>query len=160
VPRPIPSFDSLRRVYTRSKLLHPFIGRVELIDRAAQNSLSEEVELPPQLQEQLARLQQLQQTLQAVTSQKQQLEIELSETDRALAELDKITDQTPVYKSVGSLLLKSERPTVLSELKERKELLGTRITVLGRQEERTKERMKELQTKLQEKLRPASPAAN
>jgi prefoldin beta subunit len=122
--------------------------------------LSEEVELPPQLQEQLARLQQLQQTLQAVTSQKQQLEIELSETDRALAELDKITDQTPVYKSVGSLLLKSERQTVLSELKDRKELLGTRITVLGRQEERTKDRMKELQTKLQEKLRPASPAAS
>ncbi len=49
---------------------------------------------------------------------------------------------------------------MVSELKERKELLGTRITVLGRQEERTKERMKELQAKLQEKLRPASPAAN
>ncbi len=122
--------------------------------------MSEEVELPPQLQEQLSRLQQLQQTLQAVSSQKQQLEIEASETDRALAELDKVTDQTPVYKSVGSLLLKSERQTVLTELKERKELLGTRITVLGRQEERTKERMKELQTKLQEKLRPAGATAN
>ena len=122
--------------------------------------LSEEVELPPQLQEQLGRLQQLQQTLQAVTSQKQQLEIEASETDRALAELEKVTDATPVYKSVGSLLLKSERQIVVSELKERKELLGTRITVLGRQEERTKERMKELQTKLQEKLRPTSAAAN
>lgn len=122
--------------------------------------MSEEVELPPQLQEQLGRLQQLQQTLQAVTSQKQQLEIEASETDRALAELEKVTDTTPVYKSVGSLLLKSERQTVVSELKERKELLSTRITVLGRQEERTKERMKELQTKLQEKLRPTSAAAN
>ena len=139
--------------------MYPFIGRAEFTDRRVTN-LSEEVELPPQLQEQLARLQQLQQTLQAVTSQKQQLEIELSETDRALAELEKITDETPVYKSVGSLLLKSERQIVLSELKERKELLNTRITVLGRQEERTKERMKELQTKLQEKLRPASAAAN
>lgn len=95
-----------------------------------------------------------------MSAQKQQLEIESSETDRALAELEKVTDTTPVYKSVGSLLLKSERQIVLSELKERKELLGTRITVLGRQEERTKERMKELQTKLQEKLRPASAAAN
>ena len=103
-------------------------------------------------------MQQLQQTLQAVTSQKQQLEIEAQETDRALGELEKVTDTTPVYKSVGSLLLKSERQIVLAELKERKELLGTRITVLGRQEERTKERMKELQTKLQEKLRPTSAA--
>lgn len=91
-------------------------------------------------------------------TQKQQLEIESSETEKALTELDKVTDQTPVYKSVGSLLIKSERPALQAELKERKELLGTRITVLGRQEERTKERIKELQGKLQEKLRPASPA--
>jgi len=120
--------------------------------------LTEEVELPPQLQEQLGRLQQLQQTLQAVMAQKQQLEIEASETDKAISELDKVTDQTPVYKSVGSLLVKSDRQTLLTELKERKELLGTRITVLGRQEERTKERIKELQEKLQEKLRPTSSA--
>ena len=91
-------------------------------------------------------------------TQKQQLEIEASETDKAIAELDKVTDQTPVYKSVGSLLVKSDRQALLTELKERKELLSTRVTVLGRQEERTKERMKELQEKLQEKLRPPSSA--
>lgn len=96
--------------------------------------------------------------MQAVVTQKQQLEIESSETEKALTELDKVTDQTPVYKSVGSLLIKSDRPALQAELKERKELLGTRITVLGRQEERTKERIRELQGKLQEKLRPASPA--
>lgn len=118
--------------------------------------MTEEVELPPQLQEQLARLQQMQQTLQAIVSQKQQLEIETSETEKALSELDKVTDQVPVYKSIGSLLIKSERPALMAELKERKELLGTRVTVLGRQEERTKERIKELQEKLQEKLRPSS----
>lgn len=92
-------------------------------------------------------------------TQKQQLEIESSETEKAQAELDKVTDQTPVYKSVGSLLVKSDRQALLAELKERKELLGTRITVLGRQEGRTKERIKELQEKLQEKLRPSSSAS-
>ncbi len=112
------------------------------------------MELPPQLQEQLLRLQQLQQTLQAVASQKQQLEIEASETDKALTELDKLTDDVAVYKSVGNLLLKSDRQSLLKDLKERKELLGTRVTVLGRQEERTKERLKEMQEKLQERLRP------
>ncbi len=120
--------------------------------------MTEELELSPQIQEQLARLQQMQQTLQAVATQKQQLEIEVSETDRALGELDKLGDQSVVYKSVGSLLLRSDKQTLLGELKERKELLGTRITVLGRQEERTKERIKELQEKLQQRLRPASSA--
>lgn len=114
--------------------------------------MGEEVELPPQVQEQLVRLQQLQQTLQSVVTQKQQLELELNETDKALSELEKSTDETPVYKSVGSILVKSNRQALLGELKERKELLTTRVTVLGKQEERTRERLKEVQEKLQERL--------
>ena len=115
--------------------------------------MGEEVELPPQLQEQLVRLQQLQQTLQSVVNQKQQVELELSEADKALAELEKSTDDTPVYKSVGSILVKSNRQTLLTELKERKELMATRVTVLGKQEDRTRERLKEIQEKLQERLK-------
>lgn len=122
--------------------------------------MSEEIEgLPPQLQEQLMRLQQLQQTLQSVASQKQQVELELNETDKALAELEKSTDDTPVYKSVGSILVKSNRQTLLTELKERKELMATRVTVLGKQEDRTRERLKEIQEKLQERLKaPKQPS--
>lgn len=99
------------------------------------------------------RLQQLQQTLQVVVTQKQQLELELSETEKALSELEKITDDVPVYKSVGSILLKAERQGLMGELKERKELLNSRVAVLGRQEERTRERMKELQERLQQRLK-------
>ena len=116
-------------------------------------SMSEGVELPPQVQEELVRLQQLQQTLQAVVAQKQQLGIEMSETDRALSELEKVTAENPVYKSVGSILVKADKEGLLAELKEKKELLNTRVTVLGRQEERTRERIKDIQQKLQEKLR-------
>jgi len=120
--------------------------------------LGEEVELPPQVQEQLMRLQQLQQTLQSVVTQKQQLELELNETDKALSELEKSTDETPVYKSVGSILVRSNRQILLGELKERKELLTTRVTVLGKQEERTRERLKEVQERLQERLQgPRAP---
>ncbi|MEM2897605.1 MAG: prefoldin subunit beta [Candidatus Bathyarchaeia archaeon] len=115
--------------------------------------MSEEIELSPQVKEQLMRLQQLQQTLQAVITQRQQLEIELSETERATSELEKISGETPVYKTIGSILIKTDRQVLLNELKERKELLSTRVTVLSKQEERTRERMKELQSKLQERLR-------
>ncbi|MGD0176928.1 MAG: prefoldin subunit beta [Candidatus Bathyarchaeia archaeon] len=121
--------------------------------------MGEEVELPPQVQEQLVRLQQLQQTLQSVAAQKQQLEMELNETDKAIAELEKSTDETPVYKSVGSILVKSNRQNLLTELKERKELLTTRVTVLGKQEERTRERLKEAQEKLQERLQGPKPSS-
>jgi prefoldin beta subunit len=121
-------------------------------------SMSEGTELPPQVQEELVRLQQLQQTLQAVVAQKQQLEMDMTETDRAIAELAKVTGETPVYKSVGSILVKAEKEGLLTELKERKELLNTRVTVLGRQEERTRERMKDIQQKLQDRLKaPKAP---
>ena len=138
------------------------IRLVDLPPRLANTSdvtyMSEGVELPPQVQEELARLQQLQQTLQAVVAQKQQLEIEMTETDRALAELEKVTGENPVYKSVGSVLVRADKDGLLTELKEKKELLNTRVTVLGRQEERTRERIKDIQAKLQERLRaPRAP---
>jgi prefoldin beta subunit len=116
------------------------------------SQLEAEPEIPPDVREQLVRLQQLQQTLQAVLSQKQQLELEKTETQKALAELDKVTDDTPVYKSLGSILMKSDRQKLLVELKEKSELTNTRVTVLGKQEERTRSRLKELQQKLQERL--------
>jgi prefoldin beta subunit len=80
------------------------------------------------------------------------LEIDLNETDKALSELEKSTDENPVYKSVGTILVKSNRQNLLVELKERKDLLTTRVAVLGRQEDRTRERLKEVQAKLQERL--------
>ena len=113
--------------------------------------------LPPQVQQRLLRLQQLQQTLQTVLTQKQQLELELTEVEQALGELEKLTDEAVVYKSIGSLLVKSERTKVTTDLNERKDLLKTRIDVLGKQEERLRSQVKDLQTKLQQDLRPLSP---
>ena len=112
--------------------------------------------IPPQVQEQLAELQQLQQTLQVVITQKQQLELELSDTERALGELEKLTDKTVIYKSIGALLVKSNRQSVTKELIERKELLNTRVTVLAKQEERARSKLKDLQQSIQERLKPAA----
>jgi len=81
------------------------------------------------------------------------LELESSEIERALSELQKVTDDATVYKSIGSLLIKTQRAEIMKELEERKDLAKTRITVLAKQEERTKERVKELQQRLQERLR-------
>jgi prefoldin beta subunit len=123
-----------------------------------ESKMSNEVSrLPPQVQQRLLRLQQLQQTLQSVLTQKQQLELGLTETEQALNELVKLTKQAVIYKSVGSLLVKSKKTKVTKELKEQKELLNMRISVLGKQEERLRTQLKDLQTKLQQDLRPVSP---
>jgi len=120
--------------------------------------MSDEISrLPPQVQERLLRLQQLQQTLQQILTQKQQLELELTEIEQALSEMEKVDDNAVIYKSVGSLLVKAEKVKVTTELNERKELLNTRVGVLGKQEERMRSQAKELQTKLQRDLNPVQP---
>ena len=109
--------------------------------------------LPPQLREQLLRLQQLQRTMEVVVSQKTQLEFEFSDIERALGELEKMDDKAAVYKSVGSLLVSSSRQKVIDELRDRKEIVNTRVTVLARQEERTRKKLAELQKRLEKQLK-------
>ena len=112
--------------------------------------------LPPQLQEQLVRLQQLQQTYQVVMSQRQQLDREQLEVNRALGELEKMSDKDIVYKSLGAILAKSTRKKLIEELTERKELLDMRIKVITKQQSRTEEQLKELQQRVQHRLNPTS----
>jgi prefoldin beta subunit len=112
-----------------------------------------EQELPPWLREQVSRLQQLQQNLQAIMMQKQQLEVEMVETDRALEELKKAGADDAVYKNAGSVLIKAKKEEVVKELEEKKELSNTRTMVLGKQETRVKDNLKEVENKINEMIR-------
>ena len=79
-----------------------------------------EQELPPWLREQVSRLQQLQQNLQAIMMQKQQVEIEAMEIGRATDELKKIGPDDTVYKNAGPLLIRAKKDEVTKELEEKK----------------------------------------
>jgi len=121
--------------------------------------MSDIQQLPPQVQERLLRLQQVQRNLQTILTQKQQVELELTETEQAITELGTMTRESVIYKSIGSLLVKSKKPKVEADLKERKEILDTRVEVLAKQEERLRSQMNQLQTKLKRDLSPGSSSA-
>jgi prefoldin beta subunit len=114
-------------------------------------------ELPPLLREQLARYDQTQQNLQAVLAQKQQVELELGETEKALEELKKASDTEAVYKFAGNLLVKVKKEDVMKELGEKKELGNTRKMVLAKQETRFRESLNDLQTKINDAVKPKGP---
>lgn len=114
--------------------------------------------LPPQVQERLLRHQQLQQTLQSILGQKQQVEIQRTEIEETLSELEKMSDDNIIYKAIGSLLVRAEKGKVTVELNEHKELLTTRAAVLGKQEGRLRNQLKTLQAKLQGDLNPVAPS--
>ena len=120
-------------------------------------------QMPPWLQEQIMKLQQSQQNLQSIMTQRQHLEMEKAETEKALEELKKIADTDSVFKQAGTVLIKSDKKTLVDELEEKVELSKTRSTVLEKQEVRVKETLKEQEAKITEMMKsgatPPTPAA-
>jgi len=114
-------------------------------------------DLPPQIKNQLAQLQQIQQQAQAIAVQKNQVEITLKETDLALEELEKVNADAVVYRAIGDLLIRTERDKTKESLKEKKDTLDLRMQTLARQEERAQKRFQQLQEQLKQAI--GTPAA-
>ena len=121
-------------------------------------------QMPPWLQEQIGKLQQSQQNLQSIMTQRQHLEMEKAETEKAIDELKKVADGDSVFKQAGTVLIKSDKKTLVDELEEKIELAKTRSTVLEKQEVRVKETLKEQEAKITEMMKsgndPPPPAAD
>jgi len=114
--------------------------------------MSDLSQFPPNVQERIARLQQLQNTMQQLLAQKQRLDAEKSETERAITALGETPEGAKVYKSVGAVLVEKDKAAVVKELTERKDFLEMREKVLEKQEEKTKEKLQGLQETLQKEL--------
>lgn len=114
-------------------------------------------ELPPSIQQQLMRLQQLQQTLNVILAEKQRLEVELLELRGALEELEKAGEEASVYKAVGPVLVQSDKQKLMEELSERKEIAETRLKILEKQEQRTRNQLESLQKEIQSALSGQTP---
>ncbi len=109
-------------------------------------------ELPPQIQNQLAQLQQLQQQAQAVMTQKAQIEGLIRETEAALRELEKSSDDAIIYKSIGEILFRADKLKLQEELKEKKDMMDLRLKTMSKQEERIQGRFTQLQDQLKQAL--------
>jgi len=118
--------------------------------------MSSNQQIPPVVQEQLAKLQQTQQNFQSILMQKQQLESEKLETEKALEELKKASDDELVFKHAGTIMIKSNKKDLIEELEEQMELAKTKASILVKQEERLKTTLKEQETKIQEMIQNSS----
>jgi prefoldin beta subunit len=113
-------------------------------------------EVSPQLQDQINRLQQARSQLQIISQQRQQVEIQLKETEEALKEIEAASEKTPIYKSIGTLLIKTKgKSDITKELTATKESLEVRKTTLEKQESRSREKLTEMQSKVESALKLA-----
>ncbi len=110
-------------------------------------------EISPQLQNQINQFRQLQQQLQVITAQRVQLETRLKEVEVTLEELEKAEEKAPIYKSIGSLLIRAEKKEeVRKDLEDQKETLAIRVKTLEKQEKTMAERYERMQQQISQAL--------
>ena len=108
--------------------------------------------ITPEAQQLFMEMQAYQQQMQTVLIQKESLNIQSIDIDKALEELGKVKDED-VFKAVGPILVKSDKETLKKELCEKKETVDLRLKSMGKQETRIKERLEDCQKKLEEVLK-------
>lgn len=95
--------------------------------------------------EKIQEMQILEQRLQNILLQKQAFQMELSETEGALEEIEKSED---VFKIVGNIMLRSDKNSVKNELAEKKTMLDLRVKSLEKHEDSMNNQVEKLRSEL------------
>ena len=94
----------------------------------------------------IQHIQILEQNLQNLLLQKQAFQMELSETQSALKEIENSGDE--VFKIIGQLMLKTEKQKIKKELSNKKEILELRLNSIEKQEASLTEKLEEIREEL------------
>jgi len=94
----------------------------------------------------MQEMQILEQNIQNILLQKQAFQMELSETESALKEVENSKEE--VYKIIGQLMIKKNKKEILEELKNKQKLLDIRIKALDKQEKNFTEKSEKLREEL------------
>ena len=103
-----------------------------------------------ELQEKIAKLQALEQSMQQYVMKRQQFAQKLMEVSSALKEIENAPE---MYKIVGNIMVKTDKETLSKELSERKEMADLRIKTLEKQESKVSEKVEELKTEVMKELK-------
>jgi len=96
----------------------------------------------------LTQAQSYQQQMQLMTGQKEALNMQILETNKALEELSK-PDKEDVYKITGPILVKVSREDAKKDLKSKKEVAMLRLKTVEKSEAGIKQKLEELKQKLE-----------
>lgn len=82
-----------------------------------------EQRLPPEVQQALIEYENLRNMLVKIEAELKITESEIAEINEILDNIKELPENVELYKSIGHILLKKDRESVVKELEERKELL-------------------------------------
>ncbi len=104
--------------------------------------------VPPKVQNQIAMIQQVQQQLGTIIQQKAQYEMMTKEARKAEAELGSISDDSDVYVTIGTVMMKQDRDKVVADLTDKIETFELRIKSLEKQEKALTTKFEQLQAQI------------
>ena len=91
----------------------------------------------------------LEQTLQNIFFQKQAFQMELTETQSALREIENSSEDA--YKLIGQLMIRVQKSKITEELFEKEKLLNLKIKSLEKQEKAFSEKLEQLRKQILDK---------
>lgn len=103
------------------------------------------------LRRSISQYEKMQKQLEVLIIQKHQIQLQLNEVKHALSELKK--SEGDVYRSIGSVMIKTTKNKAESELKEKSELLNVKLDTYSKQEEKLRETVTKSQKELRERLK-------
>ncbi len=108
--------------------------------------------LPPEVQQALIEYENLRNMLVKVETELRLAESEISEINEILDNIKDLPDDVELYKSVGHILLKKDKESVVKELEERKEILQVKQQKYKKQVELLRKQVAESERKLKDLL--------
>jgi prefoldin beta subunit len=101
------------------------------------------------IQEKINQIQIIQANLQNFSNQRQQFQIQQTEIESAIAEMEK-SGQT--YKIIGNVMVLVNKDDLKKELEDKKQMLDVRIGSIEKQESKLKEKVEVIQKEVMSEL--------
>ena len=102
-----------------------------------------------EMQEKIGQIQLIQQNLENFSRQRQQFQMQQTEIETALAEME---NSNQSYKILGNIMVLVDKNKLRKDLEEKKEMLMIRIGSIEKQEEKMKNKAEEIQKDVMKNL--------
>lgn len=102
-------------------------------------------------QEKIQELQMHEQNLHSLLMQKQAFQLESSETENALKEIEGSKDD--VFKMIGNIMIKTDKNKIKDELGKKKELIDLRLKSIDKQESELTKHAEEMKEEVMKKIK-------
>ncbi|MCF2137415.1 MAG: prefoldin subunit beta [Candidatus Thorarchaeota archaeon] len=106
-------------------------------------------QLPPELQQELMKFDNIRRQHDALQGVLQQMKSELTELKGTLEELSKLPDDTVTYRIVGQVMFKVEKPKLVDDLEDKRRTTELSLESYTKRAESMAESIREMSAKLQ-----------